>query len=146
MIMIQMLTSFLGALGFAVLFNVRGRFLIEAAFGGMLGWLCYSLLSGRLPNDYLSFLVAAMLVTGYAEMMARIEKAPATTFLIAGMIPLVPGKYLYYTMRYAIGVETAGFVSQGAQTLAVAIAIAGGVMAASSLFRVFAPLRKTEKN
>lgn len=143
--MIQILTSFLGSLGFAVLFNVRGRYLLEAALGGMLGWLCYSLLSGRLPNEYLAFLVAAMLVTGYAELMARAEKAPATTFLIAGMIPLVPGKGLYYTMRYAIGAESAGFVSQGTQTLGVAIAIAGGVMAASSLFRVVVSLKTTTK-
>ncbi len=144
--MIQIMTSFLGSLGFAVLFNVRGRYLLEAAFGGMLGWLCYSLLSGRLHNEYLAFLVAAMLVTGYAELMARVEKAPATTFLIAGMIPLVPGKGLYYTMRYAIGAESAGFVSQGTQTLAVAIAIAGGVMAASSIFRVIVSLQMTAKN
>ena len=81
-----------------------------------------------------------MLITVYSELLARIEKAPATTYLIAGLIPLVPGKGLYFTMHYAIAAQTAQFASQGVQTLGTAIAIAGGVMAATSLFRVLATL------
>lgn len=142
--MAQIITSFLGALGFAILFNVRGRYLFETAIGGMLGWIAYSLFAACLPNEYLAFLAAAMLVTTYSEILARVEKAPTTTFLIAGMIPLVPGKGLYYTMSSAIAADSVGFFAQGMQTFGAAIAIAGGVMAASSLFRVYASFRTGE--
>lgn len=45
---------------------------------------------------------AAIAVTIYAEIFARIKKTPTSTFLIVPMIPLIPGGVLYYTMSYAL--------------------------------------------
>ena len=38
---IQIITGFIGSLGFAVLFNIRGKRLIAAAFGGFLSWTLF---------------------------------------------------------------------------------------------------------
>ena len=39
--MIQLLVSFTGSLGFAVLFNIHGKKLWFAALGGCLSWAVY---------------------------------------------------------------------------------------------------------
>ena len=38
---IQVLAGFIGSMGFAVLFNIRGERLIAAAIGGLLSWLLF---------------------------------------------------------------------------------------------------------
>ncbi|HWQ88452.1 MAG TPA: threonine/serine exporter family protein, partial [Desulfitobacteriaceae bacterium] len=37
----QIITAFLGSLGFSMLFNIRGRKIWYAATGGMLSWATY---------------------------------------------------------------------------------------------------------
>lgn len=39
----------------------------------------------------------------WSEGMARVRKAPANIFMIPGIIPLLPGGALYYTMSALIG-------------------------------------------
>jgi len=133
--MMQWFWAFLGSLGFSLLYNVRGKNVFLAALSGMLGWMVYSFASPRFSNEFLSYFLAAMVVTLSAEAFARWQKAPATTFLIAGIIPLVPGKALFYTMRAAVGAQRGYFLAHGALTLSIALAIAAGIMAASSLMR-----------
>ena len=43
--LLQILTGFLGSVGFAVLFNIRGKRLVAASIGGGLSWLFYLLLN-----------------------------------------------------------------------------------------------------
>ena len=38
-----------------------------------------------------AYLVVSVIITVYAEISARIHKAPATVFLVCAIIPLVPG-------------------------------------------------------
>ena len=54
-------------------------------------------------NVFLSALVASMGVCLWSEGMARVRKAPANIFMIPGIIPLLPGGALYYTMSALIG-------------------------------------------
>ena len=68
--------------------------------------------------------------------MARVMKAPATIFLIVGIIPLVPGGGLYYTMEALLSGDTALFAQTGLETAACAGAIAVGVSMVSSLARL----------
>ena len=95
---IQVLASFVGSFGFAVLYNLRGKKLCMAGISGMVSWIAYLIVWNEMPSTFVANLAAAAVATIYAETMARILKTPVTVFLITGIIPLVPGGNLYYTI------------------------------------------------
>ena len=140
----QVALAFMGSLGFSILFNIKGRKIWFAALGGMLAWVIYLLGSLWLSGEMPQYFISAIIVTFYSEICARTEKTPATTFLTAAIIPLVPGRALYYTMSYAINGRFVQFADYGSYTVSIAVAIAAGIMVASSLSRVFFALRSYE--
>lgn len=85
---------------------------------------------------------AAIIATAYAEIAARTTKAPATVYLVSAIIPLVPGGNLYYTMNYALGKNWELFTRFGQKTIVTAMALAAGIMMASSLYRLCHEMRK----
>ncbi len=126
-ILIQLLTAFLGSLGFALLFGVRKRHLLPAALGGMLSWGVYLAMDLWLGMNFLSCLAASVFAVGYAELMARVRKIPALLLTVPAIIPLVPGATLYYAMSEAVHGDLAQARAFGSQTLVSALAIAGGI-------------------
>ena len=53
-------------------------------------------------------------------------KAPVTGFLTIGILPLVPGGGIYYTMEYCVSGQTSQFIETGIHTFAIAGALAVG--------------------
>ncbi len=133
--LLQLLTAFTGSFGFALLFNIRGNRLLPASLGGVLAWgTC--LLSGIwIPGDPVRFFLSSIVLTFYAELFARIQKTPATIFLVSGAIPLIPGGYLYHTMSYAVNSDWKAFLTEGKDTLVLAVAIAMGMLVAMSVLQ-----------
>ena len=89
-----------------------------------------------LTGDAVRYFFAAAFVTVYAEIFARIKKTPTTSFLVSGIIPLVPGGALYNTMKYALNSDWLSFGETAIYTVQLAMAIAAGIMVVSSLIRV----------
>lgn len=139
---LQLLTALIGSLGFALLFNVRGRRLVPAALGGLLTWGVYLLAGLVIAADAPRYFLASVLLTVYAEIMARVHKSPATVFLTCGTVPLIPGGSLYTTMRYAILADWSAFSRQGLATLLLALAIAIGILCTTSLWAAGNRLRR----
>lgn len=135
---LQIFTAFLGAFGFSVLFNIRRTKLWIASVGGALDWSIYLALGTVLTGDAVRYFFAAAFVTVYAEIFARIKKTPTTSFLVSGIIPLVPGGALYNTMKYALNSDWLSFGETAIYTVQLAMAIAAGIMVVSSLIRVIA--------
>lgn len=134
--MVQLLSALIGAFGFSLLFNVRGKKLYVASIGGLITFGIYLILSKYNTTDFIPNFFAAMVATGYAELAARKLRTPATIFLMAAIIPMVPGGSLYYTMQYAVMKQWKLFVPQGEKTIIVAAALAAGIMMISSAKRV----------
>ncbi len=126
-ILIQLVTAFLGSLGFALLFGLRRRYLLPAALGGLLSWGVYLLCSHLFPSVFLAGLAASAFSVVYAEMLARLMRTPATLFVIPAVIPLVPGSSLYYAMSCAVQRDFASAREYGMQTMEFALAIAMGM-------------------
>lgn len=103
----------------------------------MLGWLIYLLASLAGGNDLICYFLAAMAISIYAEIMARIRKCPVTGYLIISFLPLVPGAGIYNTMKYALQGDTEMFLDQGLHTLGIAGCLAVGVLVVSSAVRMF---------
>lgn len=139
---ISSLYAFFSSLGFGIIFNIRGKMLIIASFGGALGWFTY-LLSGKLqPSLVFSLFLASMVVSIYSEVMARIYKNPVTIFVICAIIPLVPGGGMYFATLEAVKGNLNVALVQGVHTLFSAGAIAFGIVFVSSISAVLKKIKK----
>ena len=79
--------TFLACLSFCVIFKFHKiPHMIAAAAGGMLSWVIY-VACGFLGNDLAQYLISTIIVSAYAEVMARVFKAPVTGFLTIGILP-----------------------------------------------------------
>lgn len=135
-IITQIVTAFLGSLGFSVLFNLRRTKLLIAALGGMLSWSLFLLLGIWFESEFICYFFAAAFVTVYAEIFARIKKTPTTSYLVPGFIPMIPGGALYNTMKYALNTDWKLFGSAAAYTLQIALCITAGIIVVSSGMRM----------
>ena len=126
-ILLQLLTAFLGALGFSLLFGMRPKHLLPAALGGLLAWGIYLAVYAWLRESFIPCLLAAAFAVVYAEILARQRKTPATLFVIPAILPLVPGSSLYYAMDCAVRGQLEAAKAYGTETLKAALAIAAGI-------------------
>lgn len=133
---IQIFMGGLGTLGFSLLFNVRGRKLLFGTLGGLLSWAAFLLLENWFPSEALRYFLSTAAITVYCEILARVEKTPTTTFLVPVVIPLIPGSALYYTMNYALNEQWRLFAAQAFYTLELALALAVGIIAVTTLVRL----------
>ena len=124
---VQIITGFLGSLGFAILYKIRGKKLIVASFGGFMAWALFLLLGLFMDSEPMRYLIVSMSISLYAEILARVLKTPTTTFIITALIPLIPGGSLYYTMSSAFDGNFDIFLRNAVSTLSLALALAIGV-------------------
>lgn len=129
----------MACIAFCLILNQRGLLLLISSLGGGVGW-AVCLLCAFTGSDVVQYFAGAMAVALYAEVMARVFKAPATGFLVVGILPFVPGGGIYYTMEYCLSGDTQLFLSTGIHTFGVAGAVAVGLLLASSLVRLFLPI------
>jgi hypothetical protein len=135
------LYAFLACAGFCIVFEIRKPlFILLSCVTGAVGWLVFLLLAG-IGSDVVRYLLATIVVSVLSEIFARILKAPATIFLVIGIVPLVPGGGLYYAMDALINGDYALFAQKGIETAACAGAIAAGVSVVTSIARMVASQR-----
>lgn len=133
----------IATLSFSILGNVRGKNLIFSSLGGGFTWFFYLLSSHYLTSSsLLCFFTASVFASIYSEVMARVLKTPATTFIIYSIIPLVPGWGMYNTMLQSIQGHINESLSTGLNTLEIAGTIAVGIFLVSSIFKAAALFRR----
>lgn len=127
--------SVLGCTGFSILFNIHGPGGILCAMGGVVSWAIFSLVTTHTGSQMLGYLWGAIFASAYAEIMARVRKYPAISYLVVSLFPLIPGASVYYTMNYAVQGNMEQFAAQGMRTGAITGVIAVGVLLVSSIVR-----------
>ncbi len=127
---------FLAVAGFAVLVETPQKYILQAGFAGAFGgWVYfYSMQRGldTVPACFLSALVISLV----AHIFARIFKAPVTVFLIAGILPTVPGAGMYRAVYYIIADDRAQSSYYLLQTLEIAGVIALAIFIVDTVFRI----------
>ena len=134
------LYSFFACIGFCLVFNIHGPGMLICGGGGALGWLIYLLADFITPSIMLRYLLAAIVITLYSEIMARIRRCPVTGYLIIALLPLVPGGGIYEAMRFCVQGDTQQFLSALVRTFGIAGALALGTVLGSSAIRILTPL------
>lgn len=142
---IQIISAAMGTLGFALLFQVNRRHLPLIFLGGALSWLFYLIAWEQGAGVFVSTLISAALICLWAEWMARVRKAPANIFLLTGIVPLLPGSALYYTMEGIVSKNMSQIVRKGAETGYIAVGIAAGIIIGSELFRLYLSIRSRRR-
>lgn len=138
----ELTTAFLGSLGFALVFQVRREKLLLASLGGLLAWGVYLLMGFATDQDVVRYFAAAVALTVYGELLARVVKCPATLFIVTASIPLIPGGSLYHTMQYFMQNDLEAFSAQALTTLLLALALAVGMLFPSSIFQLLRRARQ----
>ncbi|MCR5808980.1 MAG: threonine/serine exporter family protein [Clostridiales bacterium] len=144
-IWIQCVAGLVGTLGFGLMFNMHGRGMPLALFGSIVSWLVCSLLMKAGMKEPACYLVAAACSSCYAEIMARIRKFPATSYLLCALVPLIPGAGIYYTMDFIRRGMAPEAYTKGLATAAIAGAVAIGVLLMSTAFRMWGEWRKRRR-
>lgn len=128
--------AFICTIGFAILFNIPKKNIVQSGIGGALGWVVYINAQTVLDSVVFSAFVGAFVVGIVGEIFARIYKEPGTIFIIPGIIPLVPGYGLYYAMLKSVENDYAAAMQSGLETFLVAIAIASAIISTTSIGRI----------
>ena len=142
---LQLIFCFIGCLGFVILFNIHGPGGLLCALGGTISWGAYLLVMHYTGNDLIAYFWAAAVASLYSEIMARIRKYPAISYLVISIFPLIPGASVYYTMNYAVRNEMSAFAGKLMHTIAIAGVIAVGVILISTLFRMWTIWKRKRK-
>jgi len=142
---LQCVASFIGCVGFAIVFNIHGPGVLLCALGGFLAWATYCLSHHFTGNEILSYFLAAIISSIYSEAMARIRKCPAIAYLVVSIFPLLPGAGIYYTTSAIVRGDMVSFASKGTNTIAIAGILAVGVLMVSTIVRLWGVWKQSNK-
>ena len=142
-VIIQLITAFIGSMGFAMLFNVNKKYIIQGAAGGLIGWAIYLICESAGMSMFVSSVITGIFCSAFAEIMARIMEAPAIIFYIPAVVPLIPGSSLYYTVSNAVAGNAELFRSFGFATIQYTFGIAAGITVVSAVIYM---VGKTQNN
>lgn len=123
----QLIYAFLSTAAFAILYHIPLRHLLLASLGGLFSWGCYLLLGNVTENLFYRVLLVSILAAAYAEVLAKLRRAPTTLFLIPALIPLVPGSYMYYAMLSLVQHDLAAALQNTLLTAQWAVGIGMGI-------------------
>ncbi len=136
-LMAQVIPCFVGCLGFAIIFNIHGPGVLLCTLGGVITWAAYILCQQWGLSTISAYFWASVLASAYSEVMARIRKYPAISYLLVSIFPLLPGAGVYYTMDYAVRGQMDLFASEGMFTAAIAGVMAVGILLVSTSVRLY---------
>lgn len=143
-VIIQTAGAFFAVASFSMILEVPKKLVLWSGLAGGLCWLVYLLVKDASASVVLSAFVSGLSVAWFGQTAAKRLKAPATVFLIPGILPLVPGASIYHSVYFMIHNSREQSVYYLMETLQIAGAIAMAVFLMDSLFQM-ARRRKTRR-
>lgn len=117
----QLAAAFAGTVAFGFLFGIPSRYFGYCGLCGAVAWGVYVLpLWG---SGVIASFAATVMLTFLSRLLAVWKRCPVTVFLIAGLIPLVPGVGLYWTFYYLVTNQMEQMSSTGLSAVKSACAI-----------------------
>lgn len=135
-LLFQFLLAMAGTLGFAIIFKAPLKRLPACVFIGGCGWISYLIVEYCFDSQVFGCFIAACIVGLMSDIFARVLKDAATIFIIPGILCLVPGAKLFYTMEALLKGDFADTAQTGLQMLMMAGAIATGLLVMGAIIRV----------
>lgn len=133
---IQTVGAFLAVVSFGLILELPKRYMLTAGFVGAVGWLVYLLVNQSARSVIAAAFFSSLVVALASHIFARAFKAPVTVFLVAGILPSVPGASIYRSVYYMIGNMPNSANYYLIETLQIAGAIAMAIFVMDSIFRL----------
>ncbi|NQD65592.1 threonine/serine exporter family protein [Bacillus haikouensis] len=124
----HLLTSFIAAAAFGIIFNAPKQSLFKCGIVGMLGWTIYMIMFLNDVDAVLATLLASFVVAVISQVFAKMYKTPVIIFSVAGIIPLVPGGLAYDAMRNFVQNDYNAAINLAAKSFMISGAIAIGLI------------------
>lgn len=126
----KLFIAFISSMGFALMFNLHKRWIIQASFGGLCSWGIYLFCQSALGQTvFIPCLIASIFSALYAYALAHYSEGPFTMFFLIAVVPLIPGSGLYYTIFNLVQGNPEQVHHFARMTAEFALAIAFGVSA-----------------
>ncbi len=130
---VLLIAAVIGTVAYAGVFGVHPkRFPVAALCGGAV-YTVYTVMLALSGSVFVAALVCAIFGALASQLCARIFRAPAIVFLTPGIIPIVPGGGLYYTMSYLLQGDSELLLPKSTQTLLISAGIAVGTLLVAML-------------
>lgn len=126
-LLLQVFAASVGTVGFSLLFGVPFRYYPYGALIGGTGWFIY-LIALPKSSPAIATFAATVVVILMSRWFAVRKRCPVTIFLIAGIIPLVPGAGIYWTAYYIVSGHLSTASHTGFEAFKVAVAIVLGIV------------------
>ena len=130
---IKVIGAFLAILCFAIMLETPKKYIVFAGIVGAVGWFVF-LFAGKMgASEVFATFLSALTIAFISHVFARVFKTPVTGFLIAGILPTVPGAGMYHIGYYLFqrDMDMMGYyitsVLQIAGVIAAAIFIVDGI-------------------
>lgn len=133
---VSLITAFIASGSFAVIFQTNKRHLLKVCIAGLLSYFVFYTVKFFIGPLFLAAFISTFAVSLYGEISARTSHAPALIFIVAGLIPTVPGGDSYYSMKYLIMGDSQNALKYLGNTGATAIGIALGIVCCSVIFGI----------
>ena len=132
----QFMLAFVATMGFAIIFRVPVRHIPVCVVIGGLGWVTYLIAETNLGSPAIACFFGACMVGLCSAVSAHIFKEAMTIFIIPGILCLVPGANIFYTMEALLRSDIEKMAEVGIQTILMAGAIAMGLLAMGAVINV----------
>ncbi|HLR21897.1 MAG TPA: threonine/serine exporter family protein [Tissierellaceae bacterium] len=128
----QFIFAFFATAGFSIYFSIPSNAILASGLVGGLSWVIHYIILSIGSNKVIGTFLASLFVGISGEYLAIKLKKPATVFITPGIIPLVPGAGMYYTMSYLVEEDFTNAASIGTETLFLAAAISIGIIVSTA--------------
>ena len=132
----QFLLALFATLGFAIIFRVPVRHMPACVVVGALGWITYLISDYTVDSPVMGCFFGACMVGLCSAIAARVFKEAMTIFIIPGILCLVPGAKIFYTMEALLRNDIEDMAQIGVETLMMAGAIALGLLVIGAVIQV----------
>ncbi|MDR0923645.1 MAG: threonine/serine exporter family protein [Hungatella sp.] len=133
---VQTIGAFLAVISFSLILELPKKHVVLAGGIGAASWLVYLLVHAAAGSVIAAAFLSSLLVALSSHIFARIFKAPVTVFLVAGILPSVPGASIYRSVSYVIANNPELSSHYLVETLQISGAIAMAIFIMDSLFRL----------
>ena len=133
----KVIGAFIAIYAFAVVLETPKKYLWCAGTVSAVGWFVYLLSQQVGTNDVFATFLSAAAISIVSNVYARVFRAPVTVFLVAGILPTVPGAGMYRIAASFIAGDSAMTAQNFITTLELAGVIALAIFLVDVFFRMF---------
>lgn len=123
----QMLAAFCAIVGFSLILDVPKRLCLWCGLAGAADWGVWCLCTGGGTSVITASILSSLTAAWISQLAARKLRSPATVFLVAGILPTVPGAAIYRVAYYLIQGDSALAAASLVETIQIAGAMALGI-------------------